>query len=63
VALIIPFGLNGAAIASALTLAARALWLAASVRRRLGINTSALAAIPSFYAAARGRSELPVAAE
>ncbi len=50
VALTIPlialFGLNGAAIASAVALALRALWLARAVQARLGIDTSILAAIP-----------------
>ncbi len=49
VALAIPlialFGLNGAAIASAVTLALRALWLSRAVRVRLGVDTSILSAI------------------
>ena len=43
VALIIPFGLNGAAVASAISLALRALWLSWAVWRRLQIHTSILA--------------------
>ena len=48
VALVIPFGLNGAAVASALALALRALWLAHAARRRLGVDTSVLAALPAL---------------
>ncbi len=49
VALVIPFGLNGAAVASATALTLRALWLSWSAWKRLGIRTSILAVI-----AARG---------
>jgi O-antigen/teichoic acid export membrane protein len=49
VALAIPlialFGLNGAAIASAVAMALRALWLARAVQVRLGVDTSILSAI------------------
>lgn len=62
VALVIPFGLNGAAVASAVTLALRALWLARSARRRLGIDTSVLAALPRLYSGS-WRSELRIPAE
>ncbi len=47
-ALVIPFGINGAAAASSCALAARSLWLAMAVRRRLGIDTSVLALLPSW---------------
>lgn len=46
IALIIPFGIEGAAVASAVSLSARALWLSLAVWRRLGIQTSILTAIP-----------------
>jgi O-antigen/teichoic acid export membrane protein len=42
-ALIVPFGLNGAAIASAISLALRALWLSLAVWRRVRVRTSILA--------------------
>ncbi len=45
VALVIPFGLNGAAVASAIALMLRALWLSYAVWRKLGIRTSILAVI------------------
>jgi O-antigen/teichoic acid export membrane protein len=49
VALAIPmiaaFGLNGAAIASAVALALRAFWLARSARTRLGVETSIITSI------------------
>lgn len=48
VALIVPFGIAGAAIGTATTLLLRAVWLAAAARRRLGIRTSILAARPSL---------------
>jgi O-antigen/teichoic acid export membrane protein len=47
-ALVTPFGIAGAAVASAISLYLRALWLSASVRRRLGIQTSILSAMPSL---------------
>lgn len=50
VALVIPFGLNGAAVASAIATALRAIWLAVAVRRKLGVHTSILGAL----AASRG---------
>jgi O-antigen/teichoic acid export membrane protein len=40
IALIGSFGLNGAAIATAISLALRALWLSYAVWRRVGIRTS-----------------------
>jgi O-antigen/teichoic acid export membrane protein len=43
--LIVPFGVNGAATASAVALVVRAVWLSYSAHRRLGIDTSLLAAI------------------
>jgi O-antigen/teichoic acid export membrane protein len=42
-----PFGLNGAAIASAISLALRALWLSYAVWRRLHVRTSILAIMVS----------------
>jgi Na+-driven multidrug efflux pump len=45
-ALIIPFGVNGAAAASAVALVLRGSWLALAVRRRLGVDTSLLALLP-----------------
>jgi O-antigen/teichoic acid export membrane protein len=45
VALIIPFGLNGAAVASAVALTFRATWLSYAAWRKLGIRTSILAVI------------------
>jgi O-antigen/teichoic acid export membrane protein len=42
-ALVVPFGLNGAAVASAISLALRALWLSLAVWRRLRVRTSILA--------------------
>ncbi len=42
IALVIPFGLNGAAIASAISLALRALWLSFAVWKRLHVRTSIL---------------------
>jgi O-antigen/teichoic acid export membrane protein len=44
IALVIPFGLNGAAAASAVALALRAFWLSFSVWKRLRISTSIFAA-------------------
>jgi O-antigen/teichoic acid export membrane protein len=44
IALVIPFGLNGAAAASAIALALRAFWLSLSVWKRLRIGTSIVAA-------------------
>lgn len=40
--LIVPFGLNGAAVASAISLALRALWLSYAVWRKLRVRTSIL---------------------
>jgi O-antigen/teichoic acid export membrane protein len=51
IALIIPFGLSGAAVATSSALMLRALYLSLAVRRRLGINTSVLAALPSLRGA------------
>lgn len=48
VALIVPFGIEGAAMASAGALIARALWLWAAARRRLGIDTSIVAALRAW---------------
>ncbi len=45
IALVIPFGLNGAAAASAIALTLRALWLSYAVWKRLGIRTSILAVV------------------
>jgi O-antigen/teichoic acid export membrane protein len=47
VALVLPFGVNGAATASAFALAVRAVWLLVLARRRLGINTSVFSALLS----------------
>ena len=58
VALIIPFGLNGAAVASAISLALRALWLSWAVWRRLQIHTSILAILAAGgLSAVRFRNE------
>jgi O-antigen/teichoic acid export membrane protein len=54
VALIIPFGVNGAAIASAITLALRAVWLTMAARRKLDVDTSVLTVIPSLAARLTG---------
>jgi len=43
VALIIPFGIVGAAVATSIALTLRAGWLAAAAHRRLGIHTSIIA--------------------
>jgi len=57
--LIIPFGLNGAAVASAISLALRALWLSLAVWRRLAIRTSILAIlVAGGSSAAPSRDEL-----
>ncbi len=57
VALIIPFGLNGAATASAVALTLRALWLSYAVWKKLGIRTSILAVVAaSGLAGLSGRS-------
>ena len=57
VALIIPFGLNGAATASAVALTLRALWLSYAVWKKLGIRTSILAVIAaSGFAGLSGRN-------
>ena len=45
-ALAVPLGIEGAAIASATSLCLRALWLSAAVHRRLGVQSSVLAAPP-----------------
>lgn len=45
--LIVPFGLNGAAAASAVALGLRALWLSRAVWKRLQIRTSILAVLAS----------------
>ncbi len=65
VVLIVPFGLNGAAVASACAMALRALWLALAVRRRLGVHTSIIAAVLSMQLAAIGsrRAHLRAPAE
>jgi peptidoglycan biosynthesis protein MviN/MurJ (putative lipid II flippase) len=57
IALIIPFGLAGAAVASAVATARRAVWLALAVHRRLGIQTSILTAFFSPRPAAAARHE------
>ncbi len=44
VALIIPFGITGAAIATTLALTIRSIWLAWAVRQRLGLDTSIVGA-------------------
>lgn len=67
VALVIPFGIVGAAVGSALALAGRAAWLTWVVRRRLGVDTTIFAAAPAV-AALRGylnarRAELQAPAE
>jgi O-antigen/teichoic acid export membrane protein len=46
VALVVPFGIEGAAVASSLALAGRAAWLSRAAWRRLGIHTSVVAAVP-----------------
>ena len=46
VALVIPFGVNGAAVASAAALVIRALWLSRAARKRLGVRTSILSLVP-----------------
>jgi O-antigen/teichoic acid export membrane protein len=46
VALVVPFGIDGAAVASSLALAGRAAWLSRAAWRRLGIHTSVVAAAP-----------------
>ena len=62
VALVIPFGIDGAAIATSVALTGRALWLSVAVRRRLGVSTSIVAALPSFETLRR-RREAVVPAE
>jgi O-antigen/teichoic acid export membrane protein len=47
VPLIMLFGVNGAAIAGATALTLRALWLAIAARRRLHVDTSILAVLPT----------------
>lgn len=56
IALVIPFGLEGAAIASSAALMLRALYLTYAVRRRLGISISIFSVLPSL---ARLREALP----
>jgi len=51
--LIVPFGLNGAATATAIALALRAFWLSYSVWRRLRIRTSILAVVAAAAFGAR----------
>jgi O-antigen/teichoic acid export membrane protein len=63
IALVIPFGLAGAATASAIALALRGLWLALAARRRLGVNTSVLAALPRRFPLGLGRSAYRAPAE
>jgi O-antigen/teichoic acid export membrane protein len=46
-ALIGPFGITGAAVATSVALTGRAVWLSLAVRRRLGVSTSIFAAFPS----------------
>ena len=65
VALIIPLGVLGAALATSITLAGRAFWLALAVRRRIGVNTFVWTALRSL-AIERGsaaRASLQVPAE
>ncbi|MYZ48154.1 lipopolysaccharide biosynthesis protein [Propylenella binzhouense] len=50
VALIIPFGIAGAALGTSAALCLRAFWLALAARKRLGIDTTILAARPSLDA-------------
>lgn len=45
IALIIPYGVTGAASATAICMAGRSVWLSFLVRRQLGIRTSVLAAL------------------
>jgi O-antigen/teichoic acid export membrane protein len=47
VPLIMLFGVNGAATAGAIALTLRALWLAFAARRRLGVNTTIFAVMPT----------------
>jgi O-antigen/teichoic acid export membrane protein len=63
IALIVPFGLIGAAAASAIALALRAVWLTRAARRRLGVSTSVIAAIPHRFSFGLGRSEFRAPAE
>jgi O-antigen/teichoic acid export membrane protein len=53
VALIIPFGVTGAALATSIALIARAVWLWWAVRRRLGLDPSIFAAALFWRAAGR----------
>ena len=55
VALIVPFGVTGAALATSIALIARAVWLWWAVRRRLGVDASIFAAVLSWRAAGRIR--------
>jgi O-antigen/teichoic acid export membrane protein len=48
VALVIPFGIVGAAWASSIALSGRAVHLTIATRRRLGVNTSIFSALSSF---------------
>jgi O-antigen/teichoic acid export membrane protein len=63
VALIIPFGIVGAATASATAFALRAVWLALAARRRLGVSTSVFSALPRRFAFGPARSVLRTPAE
>ncbi len=65
IALVIPFGLNGAAVASAIALMLRALWLSYAVWKKLGIRTSILAVIAAagFAGLAARRSAVHTPAE
>jgi O-antigen/teichoic acid export membrane protein len=58
IALIIPFGLNGAAAASAIALALRAFWLSFSVWKRLHISTSIFAVAATYLARLAHREAL-----
>ena len=62
IALIVPFGVAGAALATSLALITRAAWLWWDVRRRFGIDASIFAAAWSWTRRSRG-AELAVAAE
>lgn len=61
--LIVPFGISGAAIATAAALAARGFWLSAILRRRLGVHPSILAAFMSAERLWGRRSEAQSPAE
>jgi O-antigen/teichoic acid export membrane protein len=58
--LIVPFGLNGAATATAIALTLRAFWLSRATWKRLGIHTSILAVIAaSAFGARKGALGTP----